>query len=136
MALIPLTAVPSWNAFSLPSRPVANKSAIVSTLSIRPWLPTARACRLPLDSRSLWCSLRGPLNTYVQLVNHSYYVKQALAGQVVLLQVDAPTRELLISHHFTLLKRVPLQGIAAGLMSFDDFVRFCQQQARQLMVKP
>jgi hypothetical protein len=74
-------------------------------------------------------------NGTVQLDNHSYYVKQALAGQVVLLQVDAPARELLISHHFTLLKRVPLQGIAADLMSFDDFVRFCQQSARQFMVK-
>jgi hypothetical protein len=71
----------------------------------------------------------------VQLDNHSYYVKHALAGQVVLLQLDAPTRELLISHHFTLLKRVPLQGIATDPMSFDEFVRFCQQQARQFLAK-
>jgi hypothetical protein len=50
-------------------------------------------------------------NDTIQLNNHVYYVKQALAGQTVIVKVDAITCELLISHHFTLIKQVSLQGL-------------------------
>jgi transposase InsO family protein len=74
-------------------------------------------------------------NGTIQLDNHVYYVKQALAGQTVIVKVDASTRELLISHHFTLLKRVPLQGLMTLPISFDDFVILSQNQARDLLPK-
>jgi hypothetical protein len=71
-------------------------------------------------------------NGTIQLDNHVYYVKQSLAGQLVTVKVDAATRELLIEHHFTLLKRVPLQGILTHSVAFDEFLTLCQTQARNL----
>jgi hypothetical protein len=61
-------------------------------------------------------------DTSVTLGTGRYYVKQALIGQEVILQIDATDRTLVIRHEQQEVKRVPIQGSGRGRMPFAQFV--------------
>ena len=66
----------------------------------------------------------------VLVAEASYYVKQALAGQQVVVQVDADARLLVISHRHAVVKRVPIKGLHGASLAFDDFLARIRQAAR------
>jgi hypothetical protein len=59
-----------------------------------------------------------------------YYVGQALAGQRVALHLSAKTRSWLVIQGTTLLKSLPLKGLYAAALPFEQFVQLMVQQAR------
>jgi hypothetical protein len=59
-----------------------------------------------------------------------YYIKQALAGHYVVLQVDAAARALVVYHHQQVLKRVPIKGLQGDLLAFPDYLALMRTEAR------
>jgi hypothetical protein len=59
-----------------------------------------------------------------------YYVKQALAGQQVTVEVDAEAKALVIRHRHEVLKRPPIKGLRGELMAFGDYLTLIQREAR------
>jgi hypothetical protein len=66
----------------------------------------------------------------VLVAETSYYVKQALAGQYVVVQADATTRTLLVSQRGEVIKRLPIKGLRGEAMAFDAYLALVQQEAR------
>jgi hypothetical protein len=66
----------------------------------------------------------------VHLDLRAYYVDVRRAGQRVTLEIQATSRCMLIWHEGTLLKTVPLRGLAGVQLSFARFVEYMVQQAR------
>ncbi len=60
----------------------------------------------------------------------NYYVGQALAGQRVALHLSAKTRSWLVISGTKLLKSLPLKGLSAAALPFEQFVQLMMQQAR------
>ena len=70
-------------------------------------------------------------NTGTVLVgDQRYYLKQALAGQRVALQVDAATRALVVFHHRERVRDLPIKGLRGPDLALDDFVALMAQEAR------
>lgn len=61
---------------------------------------------------------------------HDYYVLRALAGQRVTLVVRAAQRSLSVIHQGQRVKVLPIKGLHAAALAFEDFVRLMSQQAR------
>ena len=59
-----------------------------------------------------------------------YYVSARLAGQRVILQLDATQRCLHVLHQEQFLKSVPLKGLLGQLLPFEQFLTLMLQQAR------
>ena len=59
-----------------------------------------------------------------------YYVSKTLAGQYVVVWVDAAHRELVVLHRHKEFKRMPIKGLRNGLMSFEDYLPWIAEQAR------
>ena len=59
-----------------------------------------------------------------------YYVQKALAGERVVLEVDADTGELVVWHRQVPIKRLELKGLRNRPLAFDDFVDQLRQEAR------
>jgi hypothetical protein len=59
-----------------------------------------------------------------------YYVSKILAGQYVVVWVDAAHRELVVLHQNKEFKRMPIKGLHDGLMSFEDYLPWIAEQAR------
>ncbi len=59
-----------------------------------------------------------------------YYVSARLAGQQVILQLDATQRCLHVLHQEQLLKSVPLKGLRGQVLPFEQFLTLMLQQAR------
>jgi transposase InsO family protein len=92
-------------------------------------LPVRPAVPRTVDSDRWINSLHGKCyvrkvkqDTSVTLGTGRYYVKQALIGQEVILQIDATDRTLVIRHEQQEVKRVPIQGSGRGRMPFAQFV--------------
>jgi hypothetical protein len=66
----------------------------------------------------------------VLVAEATYHVKQALAGQQVVAEVDADARMLVIWHRHQVVKRVPIKGLRGGNVPFDDFLARIRQEAR------
>ncbi len=66
----------------------------------------------------------------VRVAEASYYVKQALAGQHVVLQVDAATRTLAVTHGGQVLKRLPIKGLRGAPLAFADYLALMREEAR------
>jgi hypothetical protein len=66
----------------------------------------------------------------VKLGNKRYYVHKELAGKHVALEVDAPTRELVVWHRKAVVKRLAIKGLGKTLLAFDDFVDQLRLEAR------
>jgi hypothetical protein len=58
-----------------------------------------------------------------------YYVQKALAGQQVVLEVDADTGELVVWRREVTIKRLPLKGLVNQPCTFDAFVEQLRQEA-------
>jgi len=59
------------------------------------------------------------------------YVQKALAGERVVLEVDADTGELVVWHRKVPIKRLELKGLKNRPLAFDTFVEQLCQEARQ-----
>jgi hypothetical protein len=66
----------------------------------------------------------------VLVAEERYYVKRALAGQYVVLQVAAAARALVAAHRQRVIRRVPLKGLHGGPLAFPEFLGLMQQAAR------
>ena len=60
----------------------------------------------------------------------TYYVKQALAGHQVVVEVDAHARTLVIQHRQAVLKRLPIKGLRGEWIAFDAYLELIQREAR------
>jgi hypothetical protein len=67
----------------------------------------------------------------VVLGERYYYVQKALAGERVVLEVDADTGELVVWHRTVPIKRLELKGLKNRPLAFDAFVDQLRQEARQ-----
>jgi hypothetical protein len=59
-----------------------------------------------------------------------YYVGRALAGQYVVLQVDAGDRALVVRHRQQAIKRLPVRGLHGTPVAFAEFLALRQAEAR------
>jgi hypothetical protein len=66
----------------------------------------------------------------VLVADQRYYVQRALAGQYVVLQVDATARALVAAHRQRVIRRVPLKGLHGEPLAFAEFLELMQQAAR------
>jgi Integrase core domain len=66
----------------------------------------------------------------VLVAEAAYYVKQALAGQHVVVQVDADAKMLVVLHRYEVIKWVPIKGLRGESLAFDDFLARIQREAR------
>jgi hypothetical protein len=66
----------------------------------------------------------------VLVAEASYYVKQALAGQHVVVQVDADARMLVVSHRHDVVKWMPIKGLRGESLAFADFLAQMRREAR------
>jgi hypothetical protein len=60
----------------------------------------------------------------------SYYVKQALAGHLITLCVNAHARCFEVIQHDTLIKTLPIKGLQGKLMALDDYIALMEERAR------
>jgi transposase InsO family protein len=67
---------------------------------------------------------------FVAVGDDTYYIQRSLAGQEVAVQVDAPARELVITHRGYELRRLPIKGLVRQILPFDAFVDHLATQAR------
>jgi len=68
-------------------------------------------------------------NGSVEIDGRSYYVAQRLAGQAIVLEVDAQTREFQVWQHAHAFKRIPIKGLIQQPMAFEEFVHRLEQEA-------
>lgn len=66
----------------------------------------------------------------VEVDQEPYYIKQALAGQSVVLFVNAPEKLFEVWLEGVLIKRVPIKGLHGEELSFDRYLTLIKQQAR------
>jgi transposase InsO family protein len=69
-------------------------------------------------------------NGTVSIDRRDYYVGYALAGQQVALHLSAQTRSWLVINGTQRLKSLPLKGLSAVALPFEQFVQLMMQQAR------
>jgi hypothetical protein len=66
----------------------------------------------------------------VKLGERRYSVQKDLAGRQVVLEVDAPTRELVVWHRKAAVKWLASKGLSQNVLAFDDFVDQVRLEAR------
>jgi transposase InsO family protein len=66
----------------------------------------------------------------VEVDEEPYYIKQALAGQHVVLLVNASEKLFEVYLDTTLIKHVPIKGLHGEVLPFDRYVRLVKQDAR------
>lgn len=69
-------------------------------------------------------------NGSVQIGKHYYYIRQALKGQQVLLQVDAVDKQFKVHLDGKLIKRVPLKGLHQGVMDLEAYLALICHEAK------
>jgi hypothetical protein len=93
-----------------------------------PFLVDPDAWLRTVDGRSYRRKVRE--NGTVLIDDTPYYIGQSLAGQYVGMQVDAPSREFAVLQGGQEVKRLPIKGLAGGVLPFDQFVAVMAEQAR------
>ena len=68
-------------------------------------------------------------NGSVQVGKQSYYIKQALKGQQVLMKVDATNQQFQVLLDGQTLKRVDIKGLYNGALDFDAYLDLIRRQA-------
>jgi hypothetical protein len=58
-----------------------------------------------------------------------YYVKQELAGQVINLIVDAPSKVFDLFHGVTRIRRLPIKGLYGKVLPFEEYVTLMRREA-------
>jgi hypothetical protein len=101
---------------TLPPRP-----SLPSEVDPDRWLDTVHQQRF---RRKIQHAGRVALNT------ESYYVGRERRGQYVVLQVDAPTGEIVVYHQHQVIKRLPLKGLYQRRLPFDDYVTLICKEAQ------
>jgi hypothetical protein len=66
----------------------------------------------------------------VKLGERRYYVQKGLAGRHIVLEIDAPTCELVVWYRKEVIKHLSLKGLTKTLVAFDDFVDQMLLEAR------
>jgi transposase InsO family protein len=66
----------------------------------------------------------------VDVDEEPYYIKQALAGQHVVLLVNAPEKLFEVYQDTMLIKHVPIKGLHGEVLPFDRYVTLIKQEAR------
>jgi hypothetical protein len=66
----------------------------------------------------------------VLLDKYPYYLGQALAGEYVVLEVDAVKRELVVYHHQREIRRLRLKGLYRRAMSLEEYRQAIMEEAR------
>jgi hypothetical protein len=67
----------------------------------------------------------------VTLGDADYYIRQALRGQYVTLQIDAAAREVVVYHQQQAIKRLPIKGLVGQRLPFSTFVARLVRDARR-----
>jgi transposase InsO family protein len=102
-----------------------------------PILPTLRTLPEWIDPDAWLSQLAG--RTYVRRLNQNgtlqidrvrYYIKKALAGQHVTVNIDTATGEFIVYHRNVALKRLPILGLQRHLMPLAEYLPFMVGQAR------
>lgn len=65
----------------------------------------------------------------VKLAKHHYYIRRELKGRTVLLQIDAPNRQLEVLVGDELIKTIPLKGLHQQPMPFAAYLSLIQTEA-------
>lgn len=65
----------------------------------------------------------------VRLDKHRYYISRDLHGQTVLLQIDAPQRQIQVLVNGEVVKTRPLKDLPQPAMSFADYLTFIRAEA-------
>ena len=60
---------------------------------------------------------------------HHYYIRRELKGRTVLLQIDAPNRQLEVLLGDELIKTIPLKGLHQQLMPFEAYLSLIRVEA-------
>jgi hypothetical protein len=68
-------------------------------------------------------------NGTVKLDKHGYYIRRDLKGRTVLLQIDAPQRQLHVLLGDKPLKTIPLKGLHHQLLSFEQYLTLIRTEA-------
>jgi hypothetical protein len=66
----------------------------------------------------------------VLVAEDRYYIKQALAGQPIVLQVEAAARAFVVFHRQQIIKQVAIKRLRGEPMAFSDFLTLMRQEAR------
>lgn len=67
---------------------------------------------------------------FVEVNHEPYYIKQVLAGQSVVLLVNAPEKLFEIRLEGSLLKQMPIKGLYGQELPFERYVTLIKQEAR------
>lgn len=59
-----------------------------------------------------------------------YYIKQAFAGQLIMVRVNAAERNLEVLLQETFIKVLPIKGLQGKRMPLEDSITFMQERAR------
>lgn len=65
----------------------------------------------------------------IRLDKHRYYIRRDLRGRYVLLQIDAPNRQVLVLLNNELIKTMPLKGLHHQPLPFADYLNLIQTEA-------
>jgi transposase InsO family protein len=68
-------------------------------------------------------------NGTVAVSKQDYYISTKQAGQVVVMQVDAPQQQFQIYIQQALVKTIPIKGLVTQLMPFEDYLELRDQEA-------
>jgi hypothetical protein len=102
-------------------------------LPVRPRLPAQVDPDRWLEAYDERCfARRVKANGSVLLDEREYYVGSSYAGQEVVAQLDASTRQVRFVHHQQVLKVKPLRALVGAPMPLEAFVAWCEQEARTI----
>ncbi|HEX6288240.1 MAG TPA: integrase core domain-containing protein [Herpetosiphonaceae bacterium] len=103
-----------------------------------PVLPTLPAVPPEVDPDQWLTTLHGQCYTRkvrqggsVTVADTDYYIRHALRGQYVTLQIDAEAREFVVYHQQQAVKRLPIKGLVGQRISFGTFVEHLVRDARR-----
>ncbi len=68
-------------------------------------------------------------NGSVKLDKQFYYVRRALKGHYVSLQIEAQSRQIQVFFEGQIIKSMPLKGLQSGLMAWADYLALIKAQA-------
>jgi hypothetical protein len=70
----------------------------------------------------------------IKVDKHHYYLKKELAGQYVMVEIEAVKRELVVSQGKASgseeIRRMPIKGLVGGVVSFEEYVKLMLTEAR------
>ena len=68
----------------------------------------------------------------IQVDRHTYFISSQLAGQPVLVHLDAERQCFWVTHNQRTVKQLPIAGLYQGAMDFASYLRVLQAEARTI----